>query len=77
MLLPKIMGWYKMNVSKRANNMLDNTGNPFWQRNYYEHIIRNDRSLERIRDYIINNPAKWDQDQNHPGNMNQQNKPLQ
>lgn len=71
MLLPKIIGWYKMNVSKRTNNILDNTGNPFWQRNYYEHIIRNEKSLERIRDYIINNPAQWEEDMNHPKIMKQ------
>ena len=37
-----------------------------WQRNYYEHIIRNERALQRIRQYIINNPARWDMDiENH------------
>jgi len=30
-----------------------------WQRNYYEHIIRNEKSYVRIAEYIINNPAKW------------------
>jgi REP element-mobilizing transposase RayT len=30
-----------------------------WQRNYYEHIIRNERSYQNISDYIINNPMKW------------------
>ena len=69
MLLPKIIGWYKMNVSKQANILLENTGNSFWQRNYYEHIIRNDQSLNRIRDYIINNPMQWEEDMNHPDNM--------
>ncbi len=34
----------------------------FWQRNYYEHIIRNDKSLHRIREYIKNNPLNWKQD---------------
>lgn len=37
-----------------------------WQRNYYEHIIRNDDELNRIREYIINNPAKWDLDRENP-----------
>ncbi len=62
MLLPKIIGWYKMNVSKQVNILLGNTGRRFWQRNYYEHIIRNDKSLHHIRDYIINNPTKWEED---------------
>jgi REP element-mobilizing transposase RayT len=33
-----------------------------WQRNYYEHIIRDERSYHRIAEYIINNPAKWSED---------------
>ena len=33
-----------------------------WQRNYYEHIIRNEQSLEKLRIYIENNPLKWDVD---------------
>jgi putative transposase len=37
-----------------------------WQRNYYEHIIRNDVELNLIREYIINNPLKWDLDKDNP-----------
>jgi REP element-mobilizing transposase RayT len=37
-----------------------------WQRNYYEHIVRTERSLERIRDYIATNPATWDVDAENP-----------
>lgn len=37
-----------------------------WQRNYYEHIIRNDESLDRIRQYILDNPARWEIDQENP-----------
>jgi putative transposase len=37
-----------------------------WQRNYYEHVIRDDQSLERIRDYIVNNAARWAEDEEHP-----------
>ena len=33
-----------------------------WQRNYYEHIIRDEQSYHRIADYIVNNPASWDKD---------------
>jgi REP element-mobilizing transposase RayT len=33
-----------------------------WQRNYHEHIIRNEQSYQTISDYIINNPAKWADD---------------
>ena len=37
-----------------------------WQRNYYEHIVRNDESLTRIRRYILDNPAQWAFDQENP-----------
>lgn len=38
---------------------------PIWQRNYYEHVIRNDASLHEIRKYIMENPANWDSDPEH------------
>jgi REP element-mobilizing transposase RayT len=37
-----------------------------WQRNYYEHIIRDQVSLNNIREYIINNPLKWEEDSENP-----------
>jgi len=33
-----------------------------WQRGYYEHVIRNEKAFDRIRDYIANNPARWADD---------------
>ena len=67
MLLPKAIDFFKMNTAKRANTILDTTGQPFWQRNYYEHIIRNDGDLERIRAYVACNPLHWGADQLQPG----------
>lgn len=40
-----------------------------WQPRFYDHIIRADGSLDRIREYIINNPAKWEDDKNNPANL--------
>ncbi len=37
-----------------------------WQRNYYEHIIHNEESLNRIRQYILDNPARWAFDRENP-----------
>jgi REP element-mobilizing transposase RayT len=42
-----------------------------WQRNYYEHIIRNEKELNAIRQYIINNPLKWELDKENPKNINE------
>ena len=38
-----------------------------WQRNYYEHIIRNETELNKIREYIIYNPVNWKSDENYKG----------
>ncbi len=39
-----------------------------WQRNYYEHVIRSETTLRRIREYVDQNPARWELDQLHPDN---------
>jgi len=70
MLIPKIIGYFKMNTAKYINQLRDATGHPFWQRNYYEHIIRNENELNRIREYIQNYPLKWDLDRENPSSMN-------
>jgi REP element-mobilizing transposase RayT len=40
-----------------------------WQRNYHEHIIRNENDLNRIREYIVGNPARWAEDEENPLNV--------
>jgi REP element-mobilizing transposase RayT len=40
-----------------------------WQRNYYEHIIRDQADYERIAGYILDNPVNWDQDEENPKNL--------
>ena len=55
------LDWIKINdPSRRAK---------FWQGNYYEHIIRNDRELNAIRQYIIDNPVNWKIDRDNPDNL--------
>jgi REP element-mobilizing transposase RayT len=57
--LSSAIGSYKSAVSKHAHRL----GFVFsWQRNYYEHIIRNEQSHQNISDYIIHNPEKWRDD---------------
>lgn len=60
--LGAVIGSFKSAVSKRINQNLGTQGSSIWQRNYYEHIIRNDKDLNRIRLYIHNNPANWNED---------------
>ena len=70
MLLPKIIGRFKMNSAKQINQIRNTSGVPVWQRNYYEQIIRNEKSLEKIRNYIINNPLEWYYDDYNPKKVN-------
>jgi len=55
---------HKYNTQFRSNNAARKI---LWQRNYYDHIIRNDISLDKIRAYILNNPARWYLDKENPG----------
>jgi REP element-mobilizing transposase RayT len=59
---------FKSVTTRRINGMRRSPGTPVWQRNYYEHIIRDDASWQSIRQYIHNNPLAWQQDQLHPNN---------
>ncbi len=67
--LGQIVGFFKYQSTKHLNKIFHTPGSPLWQRNYYEHVIRNEDDLEEIRGYIENNPAKWLEDENHPDNI--------
>lgn len=60
--LGAIIGNFKSITTRRINQVRKTPGLPVWQRNYYEHIIRHDRELNAIRQYIIDNPARWAED---------------
>ena len=70
MLIPKTVGYFKMNSAKYINRLRGAMGYPLWQRNYYEHVIRNENELYRITEYIQNNPLKWDLDRENPLSKN-------
>jgi REP element-mobilizing transposase RayT len=59
-----IIGVYKMSVTRRIQAELN--GANIWQRNYYEHIIRNNAEYGRIQFYIESNPIKWGEDKENP-----------
>lgn len=56
----QIVGQYKMSVTKKIRRQ--NYNEQIWQRSFHDHIIRNQRSLEIIWEYINNNPMKWEED---------------
>ena len=65
--LGAFVGGFKSAVTTRINQLRGTPGVPIWQRNYYEHIIRDDESLKnRIREYIADNPIRWEFDAENP-----------
>jgi putative transposase len=60
--LGAILGQFKSRVTKRIWSKGDTQKEPVWQRNYYEHIIRNETKWRQIWDYIANNPNRWQED---------------
>ncbi|HAH20621.1 MAG: hypothetical protein A2Y00_02150 [Omnitrophica WOR_2 bacterium GWF2_43_52] len=65
--LGRIVQWFKtLTTNYYIKGVRNNNWKPFsgklWQRNYYEHIIRNDGDLNKIREYIRNNPVNWEND---------------
>ena len=64
--LGAIIGQFKSVATKRIHRLRSTSGHPIWQRNYFEHIIRHDRALNRIRAYIHQNPARWHFDRYNP-----------
>ena len=62
----RLIGAFKTVSAKRINEMRNTPGMPVWQRNYYEHIIRDESSLNRIRKYILDNPLRWAMDRENP-----------
>ncbi len=66
--LGSIIGQFKSASAKRIKRARESIGVPVWQRNYHEHIIRSDRSLEPIRAYIEGNSARWAEDRYYVDN---------
>jgi putative transposase len=62
-----IIGQFKSIVSKQINTLRNTPGCSVWQGDYYDHIGRNQKDLDRIRKYIRNNPARWKSKDKHPG----------
>jgi len=64
--LGSIIGAFKTVSTKRINEVLDTPGSPVWQRDFWERIIRSEAELNRIREYIAENPARWESDPENP-----------
>jgi REP element-mobilizing transposase RayT len=67
--LGSFVAGFKSAATKRINQIRGTLGVPVWQRNYYERVIRNDEELNRIRQYIVDNPTHWEEDSENPNNV--------
>lgn len=65
--LPCIIRSFKSESTKEIRRLINNLKFNVWQRNYYEHIIRNEKEFDKISWYVINNPGMWNRDRNNPG----------
>ncbi|SHJ86689.1 REP element-mobilizing transposase RayT [Geosporobacter subterraneus DSM 17957] len=62
--LPDIIKDFKSVTARQYNKLVEiEFRNTLWQKSYYEHIIRNELELQEIREYIVNNPVKWVEDE--------------
>jgi len=67
--LGALVGAFKAAATTRINAGRNTPGVPVWQRNYYEHVIRNRRELTSIRAYVADNPRRWHEDDEHPARL--------
>ena len=58
---------YKAAVARAINRLRRTAAAPVWQRNYYEHVVRDQPDLDRIRRYVADNPRRWAFDRENPG----------
>ena len=61
--IPTIVRLFKSTTTKKINQRCQTPMQPWWQHNYYEHIIRDTNDLSRIRNYIMDNPQNWNNDE--------------
>lgn len=57
---------FKSAATSRINRLRETPQRPVWQANFFEHIVRDNRSLQAIREYIFTNPPRWDSDRENP-----------
>jgi REP element-mobilizing transposase RayT len=74
--LPEMVRQFKTFSARHINAYRGTPGVPVWQWNYYEHIIRNQESLNRIRQYILDNPQCWSSDRENPSAISIQSRHL-
>ena len=67
--LGQIVAYYKYQTIKLIKQMGVRHDKPVWQKDYYDHIIRNEDDLNEVRQYVLYNSSKWEMDKNNPVNI--------
>jgi REP element-mobilizing transposase RayT len=72
--LGRVMQWFKtMTTNAYIRGVRESGWSPFqkrlWQRDFYDHIVRDEDDLNRVREYIVYNPLRWPDDPDHPNNI--------
>ena len=67
--LSSFIGGFKSSVTKRIKTICEHSNPVIWQRNYYEIIVRDEKQLNQIRQYMINNPQAWNEDPEKNDNL--------
>ena len=73
--LGALIAGFKSAATRRINATRGTLGASVWQRNYYEHVIRDESALNRVRQYIADNPARWSEDPENPA-VNRGDRPV-
>lgn len=67
---PHGIGEYSVSaVNQSTNGSINASPTKIWQKSFYDHVIRNEKDLQRIREYIFNNPLNWEMDSLNPKNL--------
>ncbi|MEW5798062.1 MAG: transposase [Bacteroidota bacterium] len=67
--LSNVVRNFKTAVTTKIRKLKNDNEYPVWQSRFYDRIIRNEKELNAIRNYIINNPVKWEEERNNPENL--------
>ena len=70
--VPEIVRAFKTFSARKINTLRGSSGTSVWQRGFYDHVIRGERDLYRVRAYIMDNPRKWSEDPDNPANWRYQ-----
>lgn len=64
--LSAVIGSFKSAISRNLNRLRAGAATNLWQPNFYEHVVRSDRAMDTIRDYVVTNPLRWTRDIENP-----------